>query len=196
MLHLPTRAAVTRRRRKGRIIVFDSASRADSAVALGNAETGQPWTALRGTWGTQGGRIYLAVSSGANDVAAVNAGVSDGIVSCLVTGLGGAATSDWRLAANITDADNYFVLVASVGTNYTLYRVQVGGFTGIGTVAVLPAVGDLASIERRGPSLIARVNAVSSGLITDAFNQGATRHGLASGGAVSAARYDNFSVAA
>lgn len=176
------------------IIVSDTFTRADSAASLGTSDSGHAWTAHRGTWGIQTNRGYLATSSGSNDCASVNASVANATVSCVVVAIGAGGSSDWRLVANVTDADNYFVLVAGVGSNYTLYRVQAGGFTSIGTVAVVPAANDIASIQRQGSTITARVNGTSSGAITDTFNQSATRFGLASGGSVSAARYDSFLV--
>jgi hypothetical protein len=56
-------------------LVFDSFNRADSASTLGNADTGQAWSAVVGTWGITSNRAYPVTASGTG-TAAINTGLN------------------------------------------------------------------------------------------------------------------------
>lgn len=53
-----------------KVLLSDTFNRADSALTLGNAETGQAWTAEVGTWGVSSGQAYSASDAGGDRVSA------------------------------------------------------------------------------------------------------------------------------
>jgi len=65
--------------------VTDSFTRADSATALGNAETGQTWTVPSGTWGISTNKAYAPSADSTGTVAWVDGGGPNATIDVDVT---------------------------------------------------------------------------------------------------------------
>lgn len=171
------------RRRRGGVsftTITDSFNRADSAVTMGSTDGGQviAWTALDGVWGIQTNRAYIATDGGANKSAVViDSGVADCTLQVTIT-----SNSAARLCWRASDVDNFFILDIG-GSDINIYRRQAGSYSGsIGTSATAVANGDVIAIVLSANSHTVKVNGVTKINITDAFNQTATKHGLAAAG--------------
>lgn len=175
MLHLPQRAGI-RRRRSSRIVVADSFQRADSAVSLGSADTGQAWTAHGGTPGIAGNQAYFAATA-LDGGASVESGAANVTVSVVCTAIGG----DFGVIARLTDGSNYIRLVHTGGAVFFQKRVG-GGFTTFATQAWTLTAGDVFTLACSGNTLTARINGTQIGTTSDAFNNTATRHGFGTNG--------------
>lgn len=89
-------------------IVSDTFTRADSALTLGSAETGQPWTAVTGTWGISANKAYSA-SDADEDLASISASKADGIMDWDVLGTlnSGVTYRVPECVFRLDDASNY-----------------------------------------------------------------------------------------
>lgn len=172
------------------LLVSDTFSRADNASSLGSADTGQAWTALAGTWGISGNRAYNP-SATSNGVAYVDAGVSDGLVECVIPVLGGGPGLYFR----IVDADDYLRCV-STGTALIVEKRVASTFTQIASLTYTLVAGDRLGVRLTGSTIDVSVNGESQGVVTDSAHQSATMHGIGFNFGVgsSAARFDNFRV--
>jgi hypothetical protein len=64
-------------------VVRDRFGRADSALTLGSAETGQAWTAQQGTWGISSNQAYVAaLGAGLPQVATIDSGLTEYTLRC------------------------------------------------------------------------------------------------------------------
>lgn len=179
------------RRTRSRVVTvaFDTFTRADSAVSLGTAESGQAWSALSGTWGISGNQARIATLSGANtDAAVVDAGVSDCLVTVTMATVGGTP----RLVFRATDASNCFFVDVQGASATKMYRRQAGANNEIASTTTLVPNGGILSVRLNGADIRAALNGVELFSVTSAFNQTATKHGL--GGTATDARFDDFRV--
>lgn len=160
--------------------ITDSFNRADSAVTLGNTDTGQPWTYQSGTWGISSNTAY--VTSTGQHTAVVNAGVSDCTVQATMSSIGTSPGLCWRA----TDDNNYFLFAGP-----TCYKRVAGGFTSLGSTGGF-SNGDVLSVVVSGTSHIIKKNGTTVLSFTESFNQTATKHGLRA--QANDSRFDNFSV--
>jgi hypothetical protein len=111
------------------LLLSDTFTRADSAVSLGTAESGQAYTVHAGTFGISGNRAYSA-SDANNDRASADAGFSDGNFSVAVRGQIAGATI-YRTPCLLfrgNDATNFLMLMLLAGTVY-LHKCDAGVFT-------------------------------------------------------------------
>lgn len=173
-----------------KVLVTDTFTRADSATTLANAETGQAWSALTGTWGISSNQAYLAVNAGVDDYAVVDAGISDGTVTVTF----GAPANNQYLAFRATDANNVFVASSTTSTTLNLYRRSTGTYNQIGTASHTWATGDVVSVWFVGAAITVSVNGVALITATDSFQQTATKHGIGAGSSGTSWRWDNFKV--
>jgi hypothetical protein len=169
--------------------VVDSFNRADSVTSLGNADSGQAWQALIGTWGISSNQAYLQTDTVPNEaIAVVDSGKSD----CTVTAKMAVAVDGWRLTWRAADGANHFMLLR-FGGSINVYRKQAGTFNQIGSAVVVPANGDVLSVVLSGTSHVVKLNGATIVSVTDAFQATATKHGIGNS-AVNGARFDDFSV--
>jgi hypothetical protein len=93
-------------------IVSDTYTRADSALTLGNAETGQAYTAVAGTWGVSSGKAYSASDTNV-DVAVIESGLADCTVSVVMNGDVNTGANNFsipQLLLRYADANNFLIL--------------------------------------------------------------------------------------
>lgn len=193
--------------RRGGAIVADTFTRADSAVTLGSAETGQAWSALSGTWGISGSKAYLA-STTAQAVAIVESGAADADVSVDVTLSASASRADVGIAFRVIDDNNYLLaaFTKTASDAITIFKRSAGAFT---QLAILSGAGNIngstytfrvrvrgTSVEvfRDGESKLAHT---LSGADQTAYGA-ATKHGLRLNWGASnddgGSRFDNFRI--
>jgi Fibronectin type III domain len=166
--------------------VYDNFDRADSAVSLGTATTGQTWSTLAGAFGISSNRAYCVAASGGMDAAVINAGVAN----CLVAGSFGVSVTaniglTWRVSDGLwADATEYF------NNGSVVYRRDGPSYTNLGNIGAL-SPGDVLSVALSGNIHDVRVNGVSKLLLNLAVNNAATRHGLSAEG-VSTSMFETF----
>lgn len=187
-------------------IVRDRFNRADSAVALGSAETGQAWTANTGTWGISSNRAYSA-SDAEGDLATLDSGLVDGKFESIVNGSNDMV--NYRVPRLVfrgnSDASEWLG-VSLFGT--TLYLTKLDGalIETLASLVVNPAdatdyllraecSGNQVDVYQDG---VLRIQHTLAGGDTKYAGAGYTRVGLrlSKGGTpTAAARWDNLRVA-
>lgn len=164
----------------------DAFTRADNSI-LGRADSGQPWTALSGTWGIVSNSAALLSNGADNRSLAVLQQAANGIVSTVFQFPPGA-----RLAFRFTDKDNGFYLEAEAG-QYALKKVLGGSLSTIGTYGTVPVSGDEMKVSLADSSISVFINGAIAIHVSQAFNQSGTLHGV--GGTNSTtARFTRFTV--
>jgi hypothetical protein len=157
--------------------VYASFFAPDSPNNLINAETGQRWTPLVGTWGVRRYQAYMSAPAGDGNCAAVlDAGLSDARISVQLNDASGGGGTE-GLVFRATDANN-FLFARGFNTSIQLFKKQAGALVQLGSFAGGIADGDVLSVELIGPGIVVRQNGVARINVTDGFNQRATRHGL------------------
>ena len=170
--------------------LIDSFDRAD-APSLGNADSGQPWSALLGSWSIAAGR---AAGGPGYAMTVADSGGTTGMVSTALA----VPSAEFWLVVRASDSSNYWRFGRSGGGAYQLQKV-VGGTPGgpAPTVAtVLPAAGDLLACGLLSAGISCSVNGVNVAAVVDSFNVDATDVGLATyePSGPSPARFDMFAV--
>jgi hypothetical protein len=172
------------------VVVNDTFDRANSAVSLGTADTGQAWTAHVGTWGISSNQGYLATTGGGSrDVAALDALAAN--AAALVT-LATVGSGTLGVNARLTDSLNYLITVFHSGSLF-IQKVDAGATTTLSSKVLATANGDVLKLTASGNALVSYVNDVEQLNASDAFNNTATSYGLISY-ADTAARFNNFQV--
>ena len=123
-----------------KVLLSDAFNRADSALTLGNAETGQAWTATAGTWGVSSSQAYSSTDAN-EDRAILTVGVLNMRVSCSLSGShDGVNSRQPALMARYVDANNFLTLIQGPA-QLRLFKCEGGVFTSIANVARTPADG-------------------------------------------------------
>lgn len=135
-----------------RILLRDTFTRADSALSLGNAETGQAWTAVSGTWGVSSGQLYCP-SDTSSHLVTVNPGADAGnaIAEITVSGTIAVPGTDARyfaLAFRVTDASNLLRVYLLAGS-ISLQKIVAGSGTVLASVAASTTDGTQNQIRVR-----------------------------------------------
>lgn len=169
--------------------ITDTFTRADSAVSLGNADTGQAWTNERGTWGISGNAMYNPVS-GAPGACTIDLGSTDGYVQATLTATG--ASTEFGFWFRWTDFNNTYFVDAVPGGKYQFFKRVAGAQTTLATGTHNCALNDVTRVSFVGTSIRVTVNGVSDITVTDSAISAGTRVGIRNGAQV-ASRYDNFS---
>jgi Tol biopolymer transport system component len=157
-------------------LVYASFFATDSATSLVNADTGQSWTQLVGTWGTLKYRAYLSSPGGDGNCAAiVETGVSNANLSVQLNGVNNLYYVGITFRA--TDASNFF-FVRALTDRIQLWKKQGGGYSFLQAYSGGVSEGDFLSIEMQGDSIVVKQNGVTRITRQDSFNQGATKHGI------------------
>lgn len=171
----------------------DSFDRPDSP-SLGISDSGHAWQNLSSSTGdvpfTATARLADGKALGPEPPttgasragAVVETGQADCIVSATVSDFG-TDLSDAGIIARLTDALNFFYLRARHDT-LVLYRVQNGTRTNLWEMfwAIRPEGlrdGDQIALGLKGQTIEIFLNGCKLAAVTDAFNQSATKHGLA-----------------
>ena len=176
--------------------VFDNFNR-DHAGALGTSTSGHAWT-LVGAWVIEnpvtGNVPYDGQAdppAGANNVAVIASGVSDGVVK----GTFDTATAGTRLIFRYTDIDNYLFVEARASDWRLATRINVPPVaeTTVTTYNATPVNGDKVEVVLSGTSVQVYFNDVLRISSTITNFQTAASHGIGADGA-SAGKFDNFMV--
>lgn len=175
------------------VVVYDSFNRDDSELTLGDADTGQTWEALVGTWGISSNQAYAAAFSSSFAKAAIDAGISDCRVSVKIA----VEDSNYpRLAFRISDTINEFVFANNADGYLSLSKRIAGGTTQLAeNQSYSVAAGTVLSVVLNGTNIKAYFDGVLAFDITESFNQTATKHGIQVY-SNTLPRFDNFAVEA
>ena len=158
------------------LIVMDHFDRADNNTGLGNAVTGQAWVQSKGVMGISGNQAKV-ISQDGNGVtyAYIETGRSDVRVSCIM-----GTTGDYKQILVFRDVDYSNKLSVYYLSGQYLLRKTVGGTTStIQAVTMAQASYDKITVEAVGNSIKVYINDALIITATDAFNQTATKHGIA-----------------
>jgi hypothetical protein len=152
----------------------------DRQTSLPPAETGQRWQVFSGAWGVLHHKGYnsqnssISTTGDGNDVAVIDAGVSDCNVKAT---LSGTSTNAAGLAFRAVDSQNFFFVRASTDS-IEVYRKKAGKYLRLTRIANGVADQDSLEVELRGNSITVKVNGVERASLVDSFNESATKHGL------------------
>lgn len=138
--------------------VSDGFNRTDSILTLGNAETGQPWTAV-GTWGISSGRAYC-VSDVNGDLVLLDTNVINAIITCITNGqLNGVNTNYPYLAFHGLNSSDILTVRFYSGQLY-LNKKDAGVNTTLAQTAMITTdnVDYLFKVTCRGTNIIVNVN--------------------------------------
>lgn len=164
--------------------VTDSFNRADNASSLGTADTGQTWTALgTAVFGISSNQAYQS-GGGAQALAVVETGESDGTVQVTV-----AVTGDAGFCFRSTNEGSNWMW-----NGQTLFSEEgAGNFNSHGAAASADTAGDVIAAVLAGDQITIKRNGTTIlGPITSSYNQTVTKHGIRINGDT-AVRFDNFS---
>jgi hypothetical protein len=184
----------TRRRRRGGAggpLVYDSFSRADSAVSMGNTEIGaKVWTPLAGVWGISALQAYLAVAS-----AEAATAVDPGVANCTISMRLSAVPSAQGIVFRAQDAVNYWRVAFFLGSLYLQTNVAGVLSSFAGPIVLAPNLNDVLKVILLANSIIVQVNNIERYNVVSAQFQAATKHGLCqtSTGDITL-RYDDFTI--
>jgi len=146
--------------KSSKLKVFDGFNRADSALSLGNTDTGQAWLASVGTWGISSGKAYNA-SATSSGKCGIDSGLTDGKFSAEL--FSDNYTSSNPRVPNFTfrgiDSSNFLSGYVFNG-NLALDKVDGGVSTTLASVAQIMTDGATYSIDVicNGTNIIISVN--------------------------------------
>jgi hypothetical protein len=173
--------------------VNDGFTRADNNSTLGQADSGQLWKAVTGTWGIRDDEAYVVTPHANNrSLAVIDMGAGDGTVKVSFP----HTSSGSGLVFRYKNSVNFWQIEAV--TDYATWNVrkvvdgQSTSFGNVGTVAT--GAGTTISVRMQGPTIDIFVNGVKKLTLTDTSLQ--TEHFVGMSSRPSpdsdAARWDNF----
>jgi hypothetical protein len=158
----------------GGIVASDSFNRPSSDVSLGNADTGQTWTALSGTWGIKLDTVGHLVS-GSNGRVYIEAGISNCIISVKYPWNG---TSNIGLIIRLLNASNYLI-VKQISMGYQLSKFVAGVETALGSyTGGAPAANDVIKVKCVDENIIVYVNGTERINASVSDHKANTKYGL------------------
>lgn len=173
-------------------VVSDTFNRTDNSTSLGNTDTGQPWSVIRGTWGILSNAAYPANGCPAPGYAVVDTGKSDGILEVTAT----VNPQDARVPFRVIDQDNLYWVERKGGSPapYELDKRVAGVQSFLGSTSGIAATnGDKIKVVLSGSSIKVYINDKLAISATDsAINS--TKHGIGTW-CTGSVRFDNFSFA-
>ncbi|WP_283215121.1 DNRLRE domain-containing protein [Pseudofrankia sp. DC12] len=145
----------------------------NSTSSLGQADTGETWQVLSGTWGINGNAAYAV--SGTNSFA-VMPSPSDGTVRFTAP----VAQDSMGIAFRVQDASNLWVLQVMPSTNSLVLTKRVSSaWTNVATFAgACCAASDSYAVRMSGSTLTVYRNDQAVGSVTDSTLSTATKAGL------------------
>ena len=178
-----------------KVKVFDGFNRANNALALDNADTGQGWQAILGSWGVFEGNAYTSIKTIAGR-AILDAGIADCFIQCTFpVVIIDEIYEDYTrqgLICRSTDNENE-ITIRFNNTKLYLDKRVMGILTTIAEASVTIVDGVNISVLLKGENIKIYSNSI---LVIDYnldFNVNATKHGLYSNHST-APRFDNFKV--
>lgn len=175
----------------GGLLVWDSFNRADSALTLGNAESGQTWAYnSANVFGISTNRAYN--TSAANSIATLDCGSQDYDVEVTLASIQApvGGTTYW-LVWGYTDASNFFRFGQS-GTAWNFHKVSAGSITALWNMNITSAAGDVIRVSKRGTRSTMYLNDRPIDTYNDTFGATATKVGIQAAGLTTT--FDNFIV--
>lgn len=169
------------------IVISDKFDRADNASSLGNADTGQTWTASAGTWGIQSNRAYTP--AGTENYAVIDSGILNLTAEVTLA----VRVNRSGIVFRFTDSANWYRFVLS-STTVFLQRRLANATTSLSSFAVTPADGDVLKVVVNGSQFMAYYNGELKATVNDTTFPTQTWVGMESAG--SSCRLDNFKVEA
>lgn len=176
-------------------IVYDSFNRADNALTLGNADTGQAWTAVKGTWGISGNLAAVIVSNTEGtraNLALIESGICDGIIEVTVPG---NQTVPKLIFRHLDESNEWMLYNTSASNTYQLSKRVAGTLTQQADTGVLPVNGDIIKIMYKGSTIMVYINGVLRASVIDTDLMNDTKCGLGNTSGIST-RWDNFKLEA
>lgn len=176
-------------------VISDDFNRTN-ATSLGSTSIGSlPWTAMSGTWGTDGTRAKVMTYNGLYfaNTAYIDVGQVDGLVEVDIIGDDNSSPTGVMVRLSGTGSGTGYSVVRDAtasGVN-GLYR-HTPGYVNKASFAV--AVGDRVGIKSNGAVIEGYVNGVLQGTFTDGvpLNTAATWVGLIGGKVSGQSIFDNF----
>lgn len=176
--------------------VFDGFNRANNALSIGNADTGQSWQLPSGgTFGIINSQGYNPVYNIANCIF-INADIANVFVECkftiIITYLGlllRAINGDEHLRVSVDD---------STPKKWTFSR-RTGGITTVLATLANANNGDIVSVRTIDNNFQIYINDIDQGVVNSDFNAAVTNCGIycgTSSGTDGVVRFDNFKVEA
>lgn len=180
----------------GGLVVADTFPRADSALTLGSAETGQPWSVPVGAVGVLSGRAYIA--AGINSVAAfVQTGIADGEVTADLTWRTGNECAVFARCDSLSSANNCIEAILR-NTGITLRKRVAAALTNIGSYAFAAVDAQVyrVAVQMQGPAIQVAVDGVYRISVTETDHVGNTVAGFwgFKSAAIAEVQFDNFRV--
>ena len=168
-----------------------------NADMLGLADTGQDWAVYGNagaTWGVRGNRARLLAAAGAVSEVMVDSGVGTCIVQVQIPVAGVGA----GLAARFSDGGVNGYIFRQEASDYRLYKRVAGSSTLVATIATAPSANDILKLHMVDNAIHVYLGSAGATptfrtTYTDAFNAGATLHGLYSNQNI-VAEFDAFRV--
>jgi hypothetical protein len=178
----------------GVLVASDTFTRANSALTLGDAETGGTWTPAA-TWGISSNTAYYVSGGSTYNTRAYLSVVGSANATVTVTLTTITATKPGlTFRGSGADTDNCWFLEADVA-GYNLVKRVAGATTTVWSGGSVPANGDAIAVRLSGNDITVYINGAAQTTATDAFNASAIQHGLWNREASDAlARYDSFLV--
>jgi hypothetical protein len=176
-------------------LVSDTFNRANSAGSLGTADSGQAWTADRGTWGINGNQAYCSADDSGINVATLPASADGTFAFTLADPAGGSGGAAWGVVRAAVGATEFIYLECSTIAPYQLYTYDEGVVVALGSGSPGAAVaGDAVEIVLLGTAIKVYVNEVLVIDTTSAFQLTGARVGIGTDyGLDGSARFDDLS---
>lgn len=166
----------------------DQFDKANSAVSLGTAETGEAWVAASGTWGISSNEAYIpAGAGGTRRNAYLETGWPDGSAGIK---LGTVVETGVGIVARYIDASNYLFVHANTDGFWYLYEIVAGivGLLAIGGDGTSAGAGSVGWVHFEGTTCRLYINGVASADATcNVALVGGTKHGIHAGTTVTGA---------
>lgn len=165
--------------------VSDSFTRSDGVI--GTATSGQTWSTFNQdavTWQTVSNQAGVpSTGSFHKNLAWLDSGTPDGTVQVTIAATSGGA----GLALRVTDSSNYYLWSGN-----SVSKVVAGSASQLLTGLTNLGAGDVAKAVMSGSTLKLYRNGALVGIVTDSFNNTATKHGISV--QLSTERLDDFTV--
>jgi hypothetical protein len=175
-----------------KIIVFDGFNRANNALTLGNADTGQSWSEEAGIWGVIDGTAYIATPSAGNNFAVIDVSPYDNYI---IRGKFAVNTAEGRILFRYLNADNR-LNITRISQAYTLYKTIDGVYTAIGSNAKTPKDNDIVEVRLNDGNIKVLINGELIIDIEESTFQSVTKCGISGNLNNRTVRFDNFTVEA
>ncbi|MFI0236329.1 hypothetical protein [Streptomyces sp. NPDC016845] len=166
----------------------------DSFDRPDGTDLGLDWIEVSGDWSIVSGQLSPGAASGTIiNRAAVAMATSDHYAQASIVATTSASQGVW-CRGNMTDGLTSGYLWRNDGTEWTLFVVDGGGFTSLGSYVAAAAPGDVARVQAVGSAITGFVNGTARVSVVNTTVSTGLTVGIRSE-SVGAVRYDNFTAA-